>query len=360
MHVIPTTSYGGISSMVMNLYRKIDTKKVQFDFVTFNDGPLKEEIINRGGNVFEIPYIKNDGPYTHIKRVFNICKKNGPYEAIHVHHGYKSGFSLLSARMAGIKRRICHIHTSDVEQNWQKKYLYFLKTLSIINATKLVACGNEAGTFLFGKRSFELVTNAIDIEKYVKLSQSQAIKYKRTLQINSDLIIGHVGRFSDVKNHSFIIDVAESLCRRTNNFKIVLVGDGPLKPEIERKIKEKGLSDKFLLTGLRPDIPELMNMFNIFVFPSHFEGVPVSLLEAQVSDVPCVVSSGVSREVDIDNGSITFLNLTEGPNVWADYIIEKSKHPKNGKIKAAEALSAKGYSLNDNIAKLMEMYNVKY
>lgn len=346
--------------MVMNLYRKVDTNKVQFDFITFNDGPLKEEILNKGGKIFKIPYIKSDGPFTHVNRVFKVCKENGPYKAIHVHHGYKSGFSLFAARLAGIKQRICHIHTSDVEQKWQRKYLVFLKNLSIINATKLVACGDDAGSFLFGNRSYEILTNAIDIEKYTNLSQYDSINYKRLFQINSDLVIGHVGRFSEVKNHSFIIEVAESLCRITDNFKIVLVGDGPLKREIEGKIKERGLSDKFVLTGLRSDIPELMNMFNVLIFPSHFEGVPVSLLEAQVSDVPCVVSSGISKETDINNGSITFLDLSKGPDTWADCLIKMSKHQKEGKPKAAEALSAKGYSLKDNITRLMKMYDVKY
>ncbi|MCG7406101.1 glycosyltransferase family 1 protein [Paenibacillus sp. ACRRX] len=361
LQVIPSTGYGGISSMLMNIYRCVDRDTLQFDFAAFNQGPLHDEIADMGGRIFYFDYIKKQGIFSYMRAFKNLIQEHGPYQAVHVHNGYKGGFALMAARQAGIDIRVCHIHTSNVEQAWQRAIVPLLKTAAIINATDLLACGQEAGSFMYGRRPFDVLTNAINSSSYAFRTQSDRSRMRKELGIPTDcLVIGHVGRLSEVKNHFFMIDIADWLKRQHPElcFWFVFTGDGPLKYDLEQAIISKGLDQHFIFTGLRSDIPELLQAFDVYLFPSLFEGLPVSLLEAQASGLPCLVSAGVPNEADIGAGLVRFMDLAEGSANWAAALLEWSARGRGEPHESELRLIDKGYSIQENVRKLLHIYQL--
>ncbi|TVX93604.1 glycosyltransferase family 1 protein [Paenibacillus agilis] len=361
LHVIPSTGFGGITSMVMNLYRALDKERVQFDFASFNRGHLHDDILSMGGRVFYFDYMKKQGIFRYMHALKKLIHEQGPYHAIHVHNGYKGGFALLAARMAGIDTRICHIHTSNVEERWQKAILPLLKSVSIGQATELIACGQDAGTFMYGERSFSILMNAIQPEQYANRSPWEREQLRRELNIPSDcLVIGHVGRLSPVKNHHFMLEIAEQLKNHHTNvpFRFVFVGDGPLHSELEETIHKKGLEKYVFMIGSREDIPALMNVFDLYLLPSHFEGLPVTLLEAQAAAIPCLVSTGVTRESDIGAEMVTFMDLSAGAQAWAYELLNCIDRGQGNQQEAGAKLTERGYDVNSSLTRLLQIYNV--
>ncbi|WP_028546389.1 glycosyltransferase [Paenibacillus taiwanensis] len=361
LQVIPSTGYGGISSMLMNIYRSVDRNTLQFDFAAFNEGPLHDEIVAMGGRIFYFDYIKKQGIFSYMRAFRNLIQEQGPYQAVHVHNGYKGGFALKAARQAGINKRVCHIHTSNVEQAWQRAIVPLLKFAAIANATDLLACGEEAGRFMYGRRPFDVLTNAINSSSYSSQSQSDRSTMRAQLGIPLDcLVIGHVGRLSEVKNHFFIINIADCLKQQHPElcFCFVFIGDGPLRHDLEQAIRSKGLEQHVMFAGLRSDIPDLLQAFDIYVFPSLFEGLPVSLLEAQASGLPCLVSAGVPYEADIGAGLVRFMDLTEGSARWAAALLEWAARGRGDTRESELRLINKGYNIEENVRKLMHIYQL--
>ncbi|WP_195576630.1 glycosyltransferase [Paenibacillus sp. 1001270B_150601_E10] len=361
LQVIPSTGYGGISSMLMNLYRALPTEQVQFDFAAFNRGPLHNEIEARGGRVFYFEYMKKQGLLRYMKALKRLIHDHGPYQAIHVHNGYKGGFALLAARMAGIPTRVCHIHTSNVEEKWQRSIMPLLRAVSVANATKRLACGEEAGRFMYGQRDFEVLTNAIQTSAYQAGTLQDRYRIRKEWGIPKDcFVIGHIGRLSAVKNHAFMLDIAEELRRRIDGaaYRMVCIGEGPLREELEREIRERKLQSHILLVGTRADIPSCLNAVDMYLFPSLFEGLPVSLLEAQAAALPCLVSSGVPRESDIEAGLVRFMDLKEGPAAWSEAIVERSRMGLGDTLLAGKKLEERGYDVAQNVKRLTHIYNL--
>jgi len=356
MQVVPSMGYGGISSMIMNLYRNIDKTKIHMDFVAFKYGHNEIEVLANGGKVFYFDLIKEQGPLAYISKLKKVIQQNGPYEAIHMHRSYKDCFTSIAARSMKIKNRIIHSHTSDFEVKWHKLIFPFLKLLMIQNSTQFLACSKLAGEFAFKGKKYEIFTNAIDTNEYINLSLFDKNDIRHEFMCNVDeLLIGHVGRFSPVKNHEFILNVALQLKKKGINFRLVLVGDGILFDNIKNKVKEIGLENEIFFTGSRNDIPRLMSAFNVLIFPSHFEGLPLTILEAQAAGIPCLVSDGVDKAVDIGVNAIEFLALSQGSELWAKKLIEVA-HKKFDINYNIMALKICGYDIELNTEKIVKYY----
>ena len=216
------------------------------------------------------------------------------------------------------------IHTAQVQRDpcYTKYFHLFLNAVT----TQKFACSQEAGTWLFGeneRNKLIVINNAIDSKKY-EYSPQKALAIRKNLGVSNDFVLLHVGRFNAVKNHTFLIDIFEEVLKRNPNSRLILVGDGDLKADIEDKINQRNLTDRVKCLGLRNDIPDLMQAADVFVMPSLHEGLPVSLIEAQSSGLPCIVSDTVTKETDI-TGLLTFVSLNEPVQKWAERIIPVSK-----------------------------------
>jgi glycosyltransferase EpsF len=359
LHIIPTTALGGTSVFVMNLYRKIDRSKLQFDFISFNKGCLDEEITSLGGRVFYFEWMKKKGLFGYFQAVKKIIKENGPYIAVHSHQGYKAGISLLAAKSQRIENRICHIHAINAEVKWHRYIMFILRFISIHYATKLLACSKTAGEFLYKKRKFTVIPNAIDNNPYFSVDDNTKYKVKSELSIPyHKLVIGHVGRFAGVKNHIFLLDIAEKLKSQNLDFIFLLVGVGPLFEKIETEVINKNLGSHFLLLKQRKDIPRIMSALDIFICPSFFESFSIVLLEAQAAGVPCLASTGIPDSVDLKLGLVKFLDLELGAEAWTKQLLLMKNIEKIEKKLVKEALIRNNFDTNSNTNIMLKIYNL--
>ncbi|REL36976.1 glycosyltransferase [Thalassotalea euphylliae] len=357
LQVIPSLALGGISSVVMNWYRALDRNLVQFDFISFNDGPLAQEITALGGRVFILPTFRQQ-PLNYMAAFRKILNNGTRYQAIHVHNSFKNVVMLWQAKLANVPVRVCHSHTAGLEARWLRPLFGVIKQLTRAASNQYVACGQEAGSFLFGQRRFEQLNNAIDVKKYnlpnLSDNSRKALYEKYQLPKHKHLVL-HVGRFSKVKNHQFLLALAQDK-NLYNDIHFVCVGDGPLKTEVAKQIESANLNQRFSLLASNNEIAKLMAIADAFIMPSVFEGVSVALLEAQASNLPCLVSNTVAKEVDMGMGSLKFLSLSE-PNRWTEQL--NLMTPKAADSKALACFSRHGYSIDEVVDKLIGIYQIQ-
>ncbi|MDY7432232.1 glycosyltransferase family 1 protein [Bacillus sp. V26] len=368
LHVLSGMNRGGAETMVMNLYRKMDRSKVQFDFLTYRNDPCAydEEILSLGGRLFYVPSIGQSNPLTFVKNIRNTIKENGPFSAVHAHTDFQTGFIALAARLAGVQVRVCHSHNTSWKTgfNWKDRLqLMVFRRLILAYATELCACGEDAGRFLFGRSNMErkrvhLLPNGIDLDLFSPAGQA-ADDEKKSRGIASDrLIIGHVARFHEVKNHAFLLKLAVHLKKRGVRFQMVLAGDGPLREQMEEEAQRLNLLSDVLFLGTEEHIHELMRTFDVFVMPSLYEGLPVVLVEAQASGLPCIISDTITEKVDTGLGLVKRVSLSKPMDIWAETIVRAAAagRPKQELVK--DTLAKLGYDARRNVGALMNLYQI--
>jgi len=370
LHIVSVMNRGGIENFLMNIYRKIDRTKVQFDFLVTREevGTFDEEIKLLGGKIFNIPHIKKVGPIKYKMNVEHFFKNHLEYRIVHCHMNTWSGLFLPIAKRCGIPVRIAHSHTAQSgycsNNIIERVELFFkdrMKRCIKDYATHFFSCSYDAGVWLFGQKIADskmvIIKNGIDTEKF-RYNEEIAGKVRKKLLIPKDaLVIGHVGNMNSVKNHKFLIDVYEEIHRRIPNSVLCLVGDGKLRPNIEEQIRLKGLENNIKLLGTRSDVHDLLKAFDVFVMPSLFEGLSVALVEAQAASLPCVVSDTISREVDMGMGLVDFISLDKPPEFWADMILKKKNTSRNISI---DKLVVLGYDSQVTADLLSKFYIDKY
>ncbi|WP_160722277.1 glycosyltransferase family 1 protein [Bacillus sp. USDA818B3_A] len=322
LHVVVNMNRGGAETLIMNLYRNIDRSKVQFDFLTCIEGVFDSEIQALGGKVYRIPYISQVGHSQFVKELKEFFYLNNQYQIVHSHLDKMSGLVLREAKKTGIPIRISHSHNTRSEGGMVARfYKSLIGSLITPNSTHLVACSNDAAQWLFKEKyhTTTIVKNGIDIDRF-KFSTEIRNHVRNELGLDhSTFVLSHVGRFNHQKNHSYLLEIFLEVTKEIPNSVLVLVGDGELRPEIENKIQILNLQDKVKLLGIRSDIPELLQAFDLFIFPSLHEGLPVSLIEAQGSGLPCVISNHISNEVDLGLNLIDYASLAN-INSWVKKI----------------------------------------
>lgn len=355
LQIVTYMGRGGLETMLMNYYRHIDRSKVQFDFLVHRDfeADYDKEILKLGGRIYHVsrlvPWSKS-----YRNELKNFFKTHPEYKIVHVHQDCLSSVALQCAKECGIPVRIAHSHNSNQDKNI--KYLfkrYYMRKIPE-TATDLFACGKAAGDWMFGGKTYRLLPNAIAIEKYI-YEEEKSKKIKRELGLEENIIIGHIGRFNPQKNHEFLVDIFEKCLEKNRKVTLMLVGDGEGRKEIENKVKKQGLQDKVLFMGVRKDIPELLQVMDVFVFPSLYEGLPVTMIEAQAAGVPAVISDRVSEECIITEGLVKVEGLENTPEQWAEEILKQAKISKNDK---SEEIKKAKYDV-ETTAKWLEEYYLK-
>ena len=285
---------GGVEAVVMNYYKNINRKKVQFDFICDEDSTNipYEEIEKLGGRVILVPPYQKLPLY--IKQLKKIFRENN-YKIVHSHINTLSIFSLYAAKSVGVPVRIAHSHSTTDKTEWKKNLLkQILRPFSKMFATNYFCCSELAGRWLFGDKTYNknevfLLNNAIDITKFKYNEKTRAIK-REELKINDDtLVIGHIGRLVAQKNHAFLIDIFNEICKIKSNSILVLVG----------QVKNLNLDTNVMFLGQRNDVDELYQAFDVLLLPSLYEGLPVVGVEAQASGLLCLLSDNMTRETKI-------------------------------------------------------------
>ena len=317
---------GGVESVVMNYYRHIDRTKIQFDFICDEDSTNipYEEIEKLGGRVILIP------PYQKLFKYHNKLKKiikDGNYKIVHSHINTLSIFSLFAAKCAGVPVRIAHSHSTTNKKEKKKNLLkQALRPFSKEFATDYMCCSELAGRWLFGNKEYDkgnvyLLNNAIDLDKF-KYDEKIRSEKRKKLNISDDtLVIGHVGRFVEQKNHRFLIDIFNEIHKQNSNSILLLAGQGPLMEEINSKVESLGLEKFVIFLGQIDDADKLYQAIDIFVLSSLYEGLPVVGVEAQATGLLCELSSNMTKETKILD-TTRFISLDKSAKEWASIILD--------------------------------------
>lgn len=354
LHVVTTMNRGGLETMLMNYYRSINREHLQFDFLVHREeeSDYDKEILSLGGRIFHIPVLNPFSP-SYYKALDNFFKEHPEYKIVHVHQDCLSSITLKYAKKNCIPVRIGHAHSSSQDKNLK----YILKKFFMFNipkyATHLFACGTEAGDWMFRESDYKVLNNAIDTQSFI-FNESIRKKIREEYDIEDNtLIIGHVGRFNYPKNHVFLIEIFNELYKLNKNCKLMLVGSGDLQDEIRNKVNQLRLTDKVIFLGNRSDVNELMQAMDIFVFPSHYEGLPVTLVEAQASGLLVVKSDNVSEQC-IMTPDIHSLSLNKDASLWAKDIL--SSYNSYIRKDTSSYIKEAGYDIEKNAKWLEEFY----
>jgi glycosyltransferase involved in cell wall biosynthesis len=356
LHIVVNMNRGGAETLIMNLYRNIDREKIQFDFLVHKStGDYEEEISALGGRIYRIPYITDVGHFGYIRELNNFFRKYSYYKIVHAHMDCMSGLAIQAAKRYGIPIRISHSHNTQSEGNiLAKLYKGYIKTKITPNATDLLACSEASADWLFGRKAANALTIKNGVEA-LKFTYNEAIRQekRKELGIGKDVfVIGNIGRFYPQKNHDFLIDIFLELKKYKMNSLLLLVGDGPLKISIEKKTKDVNLENSVVFLGVRSDIPDLLMAMDVLVFPSHHEGLPVTIIEAQAAGLKCVVSEAVPRQSDIGADLMTYLSLKAQKKNWTDEILK----PYKREHKLESRLKKSGYDVTYTSKQIQELY----
>lgn len=354
MHCFGRLNAGGAETLIVNILRNIDRDRFQFNFIVFNAEPgfYDEEVKKLGCNIFYLQSISQVGIIKYIKKMEIFLKKNKP-DIIHSHMDWQGGFIAYAAHKARIKKIVIHSHANQKMYDVNFMYHYLIKLNKFLiskYATECLACSNEAGKSLF-KKNFKILPNGIDFNRFQNPSRDKIIKLKKELNIKEqDIVLGNVGSLSKNKNQIFLINILKELLLENDNYKLIIVGNGNMKGELERKSIELGIQKNIVFAGIRSEIPEFMNLFDIFLFPSIHEGLGIAIIEAQVSGTPCMVSLSIPKEADLNVGLLKKLELDEKKWVLS---IRKTAIKK---IKYSNNLAGNVFNIENTVKILSDIY----
>lgn len=351
---------GGVQSVVMNTYRKIDKSLVQFDFAVY-DAPecnsYQPEIEESGGTVIPVKGLAEAGIKGFYRQFVQLLSER-KYDAVHAHNIHHNGLILKAAKKAGVPIRISHSHQSYDERNTsfaRKAIANYLKYLNNNSATRKVACSDLAGEFLYGRnKQFEMLPNAVNIDAYDNLEEKQ--KTRRKYGYSEDIkILIHIGRFCVPKNQAFLIEIIEQL--NDDNTVLLIAGDGELKEEILDIIDSQSLTDRIQYLGLRDDVPELLRMSDMMLLPSIHEGLPVVAIEAQAAGCMSLLSDKITKQADLGVGLVKYLGIDDA-KLWADEIssFQRTKEPEISEIH--KKMKELKFDSGSNLKAWYELYGV--
>lgn len=358
---------GGIENQLMHLLRQADKTQFQIDFTTTLDHPFyQDEIEELGSRCIHIPPTEGKRFLRYCRALYCIMRE-GDYDIVHSHELFHSGMVLLTARLAGVKHRFVHAHNwsdddgTGKKRSWKRNaYNHLMKRLIQWNATDFVACSTLAGKFLYGEKitkrpNYHLVFNSVDTLKYIeKYDQKESGEFCGDGWIN----VLQVGRFTPIKNQLFTAEIANELKQRGKKIRILCAGNtgGDYDDAVAAKIREYGLETQMILLGVRKDIDVLMRKSSAFLLPSLYEGMPLVLIEAQASGLPCVTADTYSREVDFGIGTVDWLNLKDGASVWADAVECAVAKGRSKKPDVIEAVKKGGFESRVFAQKICDLY----
>ncbi|MFI0429073.1 glycosyltransferase [Mariniflexile sp. HMF6888] len=366
LQVVGTMDRAGAETMVMNLYRAIDRTQYQFDFVYFTERSCSydDEILSLGGKVYRISEKDSKNPIARTYQLYKIIKKNKPFHAVHCHQLLANSFHLTAGYIGGIKRRLVHAHsTQDFNSKSVIRSLYqkISKLVISILATDFIACGKEAGDFLFPNKYKDIIfiPNAIDVHKFLKAGDlKKNIEYFNNNKINNEtLILCQIGRFMPVKNHIFSVNFALFLKEKGLDFHMLFVGGGYLEDEIKELVNSNELGNNITFLGVRKDIDIILSNSDVLLMPSLYEGFPVILVESQAVGTPALISEGISNEVDLGLNLVKFCSLNQLSDVWYDALISLINNEKFSSKIRHNVLKQKGFDIEVSVKKLEKIYN---
>lgn len=343
LHIVGSMHPGGMENFIMNLYRHIDRERIQFDFVVHlkQENAYTDEIRRLGGRIYELPRLTSK-PFANLRQLYRLVKENRYRIVIRHTPNALIAPQIFAAKWAGA-RVICHSHnTTDPQKTLHRIGRFLLQSARI----ERFACSEEAGKWMFGRHGrVRIVHNAIDIDQFC-YSEEKRNRIRDEFAIGSGRVYGHVANFIASKNHRFLIQIYKQISMADPDARFFCIGDGELKEQIEAEAEKLGIADRVFFTGIRYDVRDFMSCMDVLIFPSVFEGLPLTLIEAQAAGLPCLVSDAVTKDAEVTDGLVCFYPLEQPAQSWAKKAQELSD-AASGKKRSCqrEKIAAAGYDI---------------
>ncbi|MDF2906307.1 MAG: glycosyltransferase family 1 protein [Herbinix sp.] len=346
LQVLATLDRGGAEAMIMNLYRSMDHDKIQFDFVvneSDREYAHEAEIRRLGGRIYHLPDYKIINYFSYKRAWHKLLGEHPEWRIIHGHHITPAAVYMKVAKQHN-RITIAHSHSTKGVFSVKNLIKFLLRLPMKRQVDYPVACSRSSSDWMFGKNNSKvmLIRNAIDIKKYEYHERTRQ-RMREQFSLSDKFVIGHIGNFTKAKNYPFLLNVFQTVKARNENAVLVLVGKKENNPRIEELINRMGLRNSVILTGIRSDIPELLQMMDLFLFPSLYEGLPVTLIEAQASGLRCIVSDRITEEVKLTD-RIEFLSLRNSAKDWGERILHETEIFE--RVSDLERITGAGYDVS--------------
>ena len=358
---------GGIETWLMHVLRRVDPVDYHMDFLVHSTEHAQYDDEIRDSGSLVIPCLNTKFPPQYARNFRSVIREYGPYDVLHSHVHHYSGFVLFLGHSVGVPTLIAHCHNDNrlaEEQAGLPRHMYLTLMERMVSryADYGLAASKKAAQDLFGLAwaddpRWRLLYCGIDLEPFKQTVNPRQVRAELDIPENV-FVIGNVGRFVEQKNHAFIIDIASEVAKEAADTRFLLVGDGPLRPAIERKVESLGLKDKVIFAGIQRDVPRLMlGAMDAFLLPSSHEGLPLVLMEAQAAGLPCIFSDNISEEADIVKHLVKRLPVDGSAATWAAAILNlRRNRPKSKDPKAITVVEHSAFNIISSAEKLMRVY----
>lgn len=365
LHELASLDGGGVAKLLYDYYRNMDDREnLRFDFLIydfFEEGIYEEPLRQMGCRIYRIPVFKRDKKAS--LRAMEKVIREGRYDVVHSHRCTRGVFALWFARRYRVPRRLIHCHIAYEEVSRTGEAVN--RVLGVINrhlATDLFACGRDAAKYMWGEKRLaagkvHIMTNAIDTELF-RYDRQIRDRVRRELGVGDSFVIGTVGRLDRQKNQAFLLDAFAALRRQGQAAVLLLAGRGEDEQMLRDRCARLGIEDSVRFLGVRKDIPDLCCAFDLFVMPSLYEGLPVSVVEAQAAGLPVLLSDTVTDEVIVTD-LVRTLPLRQ--EAWTQAMLAAAKAPggtdkHSDRASYAEKVAQAGYDIKEESRKMQEYY----
>lgn len=344
----------GIANAFMNYYRFMDKRGLQIDVASMNEPEpeLRCETEQEGGKCYRLPD-KRQKPIRYLKAFYDVCRE---YDIVHIHgNSATMAGELVLARIRHVQKRLAHCHNARTEHPIMN---FILKPFFWKSYTKGIAVSKAAGDWLYGNYPYTILYNGIDTEKF-RFNMDARKVIRGNYQIDDGtVLIGNVGRINPQKNHVYLLEVLNRIHNDGKKAKLIIIGDGLLRGEIERKAESLGIGNDVIFAGMISDPSKYYSAMDVFMFPSVFEGFSIAMMEAQASGLQCIVSTRVSLESDV-TGNVRYLDFNVSK--WAEEykaVLDTARNNSREEMsnRAIDNICAKGLDSRVSGGRLREIY----
>ena len=377
LHVLGNTNLGGAESRIMDLYRHTDRNRVQFDFLVHSgeEGFYEKEIRELGGRIFRVPRFRIYNYFSYRKALKEFFQEHHEFALVQGHMTSTAAIYLPIAKKAGVKKTAAHARSAGVDKGLKGTMTRFLRRNLADKADYLFTCSELAGISVYGEKAVQegktiFIPNAIDCAGFT-FDPEKRKKMREELGLTDAIIIGHVGRFHYAKNHEYLLRVFAELCRMSagadgstaetgadQKYHLILLGEGPLMEDTRKLAEELGVADRVHFLGNHKNIADYYQAMDYFVYPSRYEGMPGTIVEAQASGLPCLMSDTICREV-IATELVETMSIEEEPKAWAEVLqrrIDALVSKQENRKKYAAKMAAAGFDVQAQAERMMRFY----
>ena len=362
LHVIGSLDMGGSQMFVLNVYNNIDRSKIRFDFVV-REGKtylLENKILSLGGKIYYCPKYKGYNHFSYVKWWKEFFREHPEYKIIHGHVRSTAAIYLQIAKSFGLKT-IVHSHSTQNGKGMASIVKAVLQFPIRFIADYFFACSQVSGEWLFGKKitqqsNFSLIPNAIDMAQF-DYNPTKRVQMRKQLGLENNFVVGHVGRLDVPKNHAFLLKIFAEVYKNNTQARLLLLGEGPLKDQLIKQARTLSI-DKVVHFCGNQSPSDYYQAMDAFVFPSLYEGLGISIIEAQASGLPCVISANLPKEADLDCDLVTRVGLEQPAAVWSKTVLaQMGKKPRQSQ---QDKVTGKGYDISATTHWLQDFYLEKY